>query len=263
MLRRLRTHLTYANVMSSIAAFAALTGVAWAATLPRNSVGPAQLKNNAVTSPKIKNGQVTTADAKDNTFTGADVNEGSLGQVPSAASADNAANAVNAVNAANATNATNATNAVNATNATNAANATSATTATNAEQLGGAGPEAYNVGRAYAYVNEEGGLAPGRSRNVVSAVKPVSTTGLYCVTLAPGIDTSTIAPIVSLDKHDDALTVPPSGPGDDFGILEWDSVNEDCPAGQLEFDSFSVNFDAAGAHQTNTRSDQSFMFLIP
>jgi hypothetical protein len=33
----------------------ALTGTAYAATLPRNSVGGAQLKKNAVTSPKVKN----------------------------------------------------------------------------------------------------------------------------------------------------------------------------------------------------------------
>ena len=227
-MRRLRDHLTYANVMSTIAVFTAMSGIAWAAvTLPKNSVGSKQLKSNAVTSPKIKNGQVTGADAKDNTFTGTDINEGSLGQVPSAASA---------------------------TNATNAADAA---------QLAGAGPGTYNIGRAYAYVNEEGGIEPGRSRNVVSADKPASTTGLYCVTLASGIDLSSVAPIVSLDKQDDALTVPPSSAGDDFGILEWDSVNEDCPAGTLEFDSFSVNFTAGGAHETNTRNNQSFMFLIP
>jgi hypothetical protein len=133
--------------------------------------------------------------------------------------------------------------------------------ASNADQLAGVGPAAYNIGRAYAYVNEEGTIEAGRSRNVTGVNRP--SIGLYCVTLASGIDVSSIAPIVSLDKHDDALTVPPASPADDFGILEWDSLNEDCPAGQLEFDSFVVNFDAAGAHQTNARSDQSFMFLIP
>lgn len=62
-MRRIADHLTYANVMSSFAAFVALGGVSYAAvTLPKNSVGNAQLKKNAVTSAKIKNGTVQVAD---------------------------------------------------------------------------------------------------------------------------------------------------------------------------------------------------------
>src|SRR5262245_5486261 len=52
--RRVRSHLTYANVMSTIAVFIALGGVSYAAVkLPKNSVGPAQIKKNAVTITKI------------------------------------------------------------------------------------------------------------------------------------------------------------------------------------------------------------------
>ena len=40
----------------------ALTGTAYAATLPRNSVGGAQLKKNAVTSPKVKNRSLLAKD---------------------------------------------------------------------------------------------------------------------------------------------------------------------------------------------------------
>jgi len=48
--------LTYANVVASLALFIALGGGAYAAAkLPKNSVGPAQLKRNAVTSSKVKN----------------------------------------------------------------------------------------------------------------------------------------------------------------------------------------------------------------
>jgi hypothetical protein len=112
-------------------------------------------------------------------------------------------------------------------------------------------------------VKAGGGIEPGRSRNVVSAVKPTSTTGLYCVTLASGIDVSSIAPITSLDKHFSALTVPPGGATDSQGFLEWDSVPEDCPAGQLEFDSLRVTHDFGGNQVTNQRHDQAFMFLIP
>jgi hypothetical protein len=50
----LRRHLTYANVAATLALFLALGGAAYAATtLPRNSVGTAQLKAQAVTAAKI------------------------------------------------------------------------------------------------------------------------------------------------------------------------------------------------------------------
>jgi hypothetical protein len=59
----LRARLSYANVMSTIAVFAALGGGAYAAVkLPAGSVGRAQLKANAVTSAKVKNGTITASD---------------------------------------------------------------------------------------------------------------------------------------------------------------------------------------------------------
>jgi hypothetical protein len=60
MIARFRSKLTYSNVVASLALFAALGGVAVAAGLPKNSVGPKQLKSNAVTAAKIKNGAVTS-----------------------------------------------------------------------------------------------------------------------------------------------------------------------------------------------------------
>ena len=57
----MRTRLTYANVMSTMAFFLALGGVSWAATtLPNNSVGSAQIKDRAVTSSKIANAAITS-----------------------------------------------------------------------------------------------------------------------------------------------------------------------------------------------------------
>jgi len=51
---RLASHLSYGNVMASIALFLALGGVSFAAaTLPRNSVGTAQLRNGAVNGAKV------------------------------------------------------------------------------------------------------------------------------------------------------------------------------------------------------------------
>jgi hypothetical protein len=65
MLSKLRSRLTYANVISSIALFCALAGGAYAATqLPKNSVDTKQLKKNAVTSPKVKDGTLLGKDFK-------------------------------------------------------------------------------------------------------------------------------------------------------------------------------------------------------
>ena len=58
-MRKLRGKLTYSNVIASLALFAALSGVAVAAGLPKNSVGPNQLKKGAVTAAKIRKGAVT------------------------------------------------------------------------------------------------------------------------------------------------------------------------------------------------------------
>ena len=44
--------LSYSNVIATIALFVALGGVAVAAGLPKNSVGPKQFKSGAVTTPK-------------------------------------------------------------------------------------------------------------------------------------------------------------------------------------------------------------------
>ena len=63
MLRRLRPHLSYANVMASLALFFALGGVGYAAAkLPRNSVGAPQIVRNAVTGAKVKDGSLTAKD---------------------------------------------------------------------------------------------------------------------------------------------------------------------------------------------------------
>jgi hypothetical protein len=51
---RIRRHLTYANVVASLALFLAIGGVSYAAIkLPKNSVGTKQLKNGAVTGKKL------------------------------------------------------------------------------------------------------------------------------------------------------------------------------------------------------------------
>jgi hypothetical protein len=61
---KLRSHLTFANVVALMALFVSLSGGAYALTIPKRSVGAAQLKRNAVTGSKIKNGAVTSSKVK-------------------------------------------------------------------------------------------------------------------------------------------------------------------------------------------------------
>ncbi len=89
----IRSRLTYANVMATIAVFLALGGGAYAVNL------------------KLKQNQVKTRNIAPDAVTGGKALESSFGQVPSAGQANNATTATTATNAANATNATNAANA--------------------------------------------------------------------------------------------------------------------------------------------------------
>ena len=58
MLEGIRSHLTYANVMASVAVFVGLGGASYAAVrLPRHSVGASQDRNNAVSGAKAVTGR--------------------------------------------------------------------------------------------------------------------------------------------------------------------------------------------------------------
>jgi hypothetical protein len=135
----LRRHLTYANVVATLALFLVLSGGAAyaAAKLDKNSVGTKQLKNGAVTTAKLKNGAVTTAKLKNGAVTGAKVAVSSLGTVPSATSASHADSATSAGHAESATTAGHADNATNAAHADSATQAENASNAANAAALQG------------------------------------------------------------------------------------------------------------------------------
>jgi hypothetical protein len=61
----IRSRLSYANVVASLALFLALGGVSWAAvTLPAGSVGNRQLKRNAVTTAKVRDRSLLLKDFK-------------------------------------------------------------------------------------------------------------------------------------------------------------------------------------------------------
>jgi hypothetical protein len=70
MLRRLRPHLTYANVMATIALFVALGGSSYAAI--------------KITGKNVKNSSLTWRDLKRNTLGGSRIKESRLGTVPNA-----------------------------------------------------------------------------------------------------------------------------------------------------------------------------------
>ncbi|MGH2959694.1 MAG: hypothetical protein ACRDKE_08815 [Solirubrobacterales bacterium] len=90
-MRRIRSKITYANVVATLALFIALGGVSYAAVkLPANSVGEKQIKKNAVVGKKIKKNAITGDKIKPGTIKGTDITLASLGKVPSAAAADSA-----------------------------------------------------------------------------------------------------------------------------------------------------------------------------
>lgn len=81
-MKQIRSRLTYANVVATLALFLALAGAAayGASHLAKNSVGTPQLKKNSVTAAKIKKGAIT----------GSKIKLSTLGTVPSAELANHA-----------------------------------------------------------------------------------------------------------------------------------------------------------------------------
>jgi hypothetical protein len=119
MLARIRSKLTYANVVASLALFIALgTGGAYAANTIRSgdivdgevktpdiangAVNRDRLASNSVIKSKLNNSSVDGSKVGDDSLGGADIVESSLGEVPSAATAQNAQNAQNAQTATSA-----------------------------------------------------------------------------------------------------------------------------------------------------------------
>ena len=78
MLRRFGSGLTFSNVVSLMALFVALSGGAYALTIPKNSVGAGQLKKNAVAGSKIKSGAVTSSKVKDRSLLTKDFKAGQI-----------------------------------------------------------------------------------------------------------------------------------------------------------------------------------------
>jgi hypothetical protein len=104
---KLRSRLTYANAVASIALFIALGGTSYA--LATGSIGTREIKNNSLTGRDVRNSSLTGADVRNSRLTGADilndrltgadVLESSLDKVPTAGAADTA-NTANSANTA-------------------------------------------------------------------------------------------------------------------------------------------------------------------
>lgn len=126
---RLARHLSYANVMASIAVFVALGGVGYAAT----NVNGNSIVKRSIGAGKLKNGTLTSSQVKQNALTGSVIDEASLGIVPSAQTAASATTAGSANTAGSATTADSAKTAASATTAASASTADTAKSAIDSE----------------------------------------------------------------------------------------------------------------------------------
>jgi hypothetical protein len=73
-IRKVRAHLTYANVTATVAVFIALGGTSYAvASLPRSSVGARELKANSVGSSEIRAGAVRSKEIRNGSIATRDI----------------------------------------------------------------------------------------------------------------------------------------------------------------------------------------------
>jgi hypothetical protein len=80
MMQWTRNHLSFANVISVIALFVALGGASYAAvTLPKNSVGPKQIKKNGVGASEIKKNAVRAAEIKSGAVGASEIKSNAVG----------------------------------------------------------------------------------------------------------------------------------------------------------------------------------------
>jgi hypothetical protein len=128
LVRALSRRLTYANVVASLALFAALGGSAYAA----NKINGNSIQKESIGAGKLKNGTITSKQVKPGSLNSSVIDLSTLTTVPSATTATSAQTATNATTAALATRATSAETADRATSAQVAESAKTAQTADSA-----------------------------------------------------------------------------------------------------------------------------------
>ena len=181
-MKRLRDHLTYANVMATIAVFLVLAGgTAFAASqLGKESVGTKQLKNEAVTPAKLSK-----------------ASKAALIGPQGVAGATGSPGAAGAQGPTGETGAPGATGAHGATGASGPKGNTGDTGVSGRE--GEPGPEGKpGSARAWATISFAGTVKEGVG--VVRAER--FTTGVYCIYLSPDIDASAVAALVTVAGTD-------------------------------------------------------------
>jgi hypothetical protein len=88
-MRTMRSHLSFANVMSVLAVFIAIGGGAYAAGIAKDSVKSKQIKAGAVKSAELADNAVTSTKVKDGSLHGNDFAAGELPAGPAGADAAN------------------------------------------------------------------------------------------------------------------------------------------------------------------------------
>jgi hypothetical protein len=76
MLAKLRAHLTYSNVMATVAVFVALGGTSYA--IATGSIGSREIKNNSVGTKDLRNNGVRSRDVRNGSLLAADFKAGQL-----------------------------------------------------------------------------------------------------------------------------------------------------------------------------------------
>jgi hypothetical protein len=113
-------------------------------------------------------------------------------------------------------------------------------------------PGAPGTARAYGLVSAAGVLNTTVSKNVTGLVHPQA--GVYCLTIAAGIDLATTQPVAAL--ADDG---PPGA------SVFVNRARVDCAAGQIEIDTSQLTDSGAAVPGplVEALTDSGFMFLLP
>ena len=127
-------------------------------------------------------------------------------------------------------------------------------------QTGPPGPP--GAARAYGEVSFAGTVT--RSKNVVSVTNPAG--GVFCITVAPSIDTATTGVVVTADYSQDFTGY---SPNDRAAIIEFSSDPLDCPAGSFEVvtgyrqPTSTGSIDGDIRTEDNVPANQGFFFVVP
>jgi Collagen triple helix repeat (20 copies) len=116
--------------------------------------------------------------------------------------------------------------------------------------------------RAFGLVNDAGQLS--RSTNVTNVDIP--SVGVFCLTLAPGIDTGKTGLVATPDSDDDSTKF---GDNVDQTFVEWVSGAEDCRTGDLEVRTGIRSISTDGSPDADVRTitteplNEGFFFVVP